>query len=394
MLIVGFPMWWLKCLIFTGGIASIADIWRAEARPYMHALQCMISIGGIIAPFIIEPFLSRRPNQVDIKTSSNISSETPRSHTNISKLSDVSISYSEDFRVSIEQEHNSTAVPKCNVSTTNSFESILAEAAFNGETHIQYAFIIFAVTGVLASISVLVFVILDCRNRNNSVKMSGKIENETLNRTKYMFSDQMKIILLGITSIQSYLSAALGLKVYALLPSFFVIQFEWTTSEASVATSGFWIGKAVARFAGIFLSSRMKQSLMIPLFSITYIVSAIALTVAAIYSLNTLAWVVTATMGVGLSVLRSCLFTMTEEKITHVSGKVASLYLVFFVLGGVLDPLYTGYLMDDNSAMWFTYLLVLESSLFFVLFIIVKLLLKFGQKQQIGLEIEIKPMNK
>ena len=377
----------------SGGIASIADIWRAEARPYMHALQCMISIGGIITPFIIEPFLARVTNQVYTNTSSNISMEEIRIDLNIS--SGATFPYSEEFDFLVIPKRNSTIKPECNSNTSDCFNTISAEATLKGETQIQYAFIILAVTGVVASISVFVFVMLDCRIRNNqtTLKIPDKKGSEILNRTEYTFSHKMKILLLGITAIQSYLSAALGLKVYALLPSFFVIQFGWTTSEASVATSGFWIGKAVARFAGIFLSSKIKQSLMIPLFSIIYILSAVSLTVAAIYRVNTLAWVVTATMGVGLSVLRSCLFTMTEEKITHVSGKVASLYLVFFLLGGVLDPLYTGYLMDDNSTMWFTYLLVFESSLFLVLFVVVKLLLKFGNKQEIGLEIEIKPIN-
>ena len=331
----------------------------------------MLSIGGIITPFIIEPFLARGKNQVYINTSYNTSLDETRIDLNIS---------SEDFGL-LAAQGNSTTRPEWNSNTS--------------ETQIQYAFIIFAVTGVVASISVFVFLLLDCKIRNNqsSVKISDKKGKEILNRTKYIFSDKMKILLLGIIAIQSYLSAALGLKVYALLPSFFVIQFEWTTSEAAVATSGFWIGKAAAKFACIFLSSRMKQSLMIPLFSITYILSAVSLTVAAIYKVNTLAWVVTTTMGVGVSILRTCLFTMTEEKITHVSGKVASLYLVLFVLGGILDPLYTGYLMDDISAMWFTYLLVFESSLFLVLFVVVKLLLKFGHKQGIGLEAEIKPVN-
>ena len=63
---------------------------------------------------------------------------------------------------------------------------------------------------------------------------------------------------------------------------------------------------------------------------------------------------------------------------------------MFFVLGGILDPLYTGYLMDNNSAMWFTHLLFIESSLFLALFVVIKLLLKFGDQQKIGLEMEIK----
>ena len=42
----------------SGGIASIADLWKTEAQPYMHALQFMISLGGIVTPFIIQPFLA------------------------------------------------------------------------------------------------------------------------------------------------------------------------------------------------------------------------------------------------------------------------------------------------------------------------------------------------
>ena len=62
-------------------------------------------------------------------------------------------------------------------------------------------------------------------------------------------------------------------------------------------------------------------------------------------------------------------------------------------LGGMIDPLYTGYLMDDVSPMWFGYLLILESSLFLFLFIIVTVLLwKFGKRQETGIEIEIEPM--
>ena len=326
----------------------------------MHALQGMISIGGIITPFIIEPFLARKtPNLGGLQNTNPNGSLTESQYksTHVLGSGNSNISHvfsspdSEDLSSFVILKGNSTARPECNGNTSECFEMISAEETINGETQIQYAFIIFGVTGVVASISVLGFLILDCRNKQSPERTSVIKGTEIINRTEYEFSYKIKLILLVITAIQSYLSAALGLKVYALLPSFFVIQFAWSTSEAAVATSGFWIGKAVSRFAGIFLSTKMKQSQMIPLFSMIYILSSISLTVAAIYRVNTLAWVVTATMGVGLSILRSCLFTMTEEKITHVTGKIASLYLVFFVLGGILDPLYTGYLMDDVSPM-------------------------------------------
>ena len=208
-------------------------------------------------------------------------------------------------------------------------------------------------------------------------------------------TDNMQYILIAVIAIQSYLSAAIELKVYAFFPSFFVTQFNWTSSTIYVAASGFWIGKAIARLAGVFLSTKIKQSILVPCFTLIYIASSIYLMVAANSHINVLAWIVTATMGIGLSLLRSSLFNITEEKITHVSGKIASLYLVFFVLGGMIDPLYTGYLVDDVSPKWFVYLLILESSLFLFLFIIVTALLwKFGKRRETGIEIEIEPMRK
>lgn len=384
-----------------GGIASVAELWQADARPYMHALQCVISVGGIVTPFIIQPFLAPRTQMLTTEESSHTSSDKVPSTSNFSNYS---TSLDILFRNTSFKNVTLSSLPAEIFYHANSSDCLntskcrikdMFTMTVQGQTRIQYAFIIFAVTGVAASFSLFVFVLSDCRNKDKVTKRATRKEVTGINRTRYSLDTNIKYTLLGIIAVQSYLTAALGLKVFALLPSFFVIEFMWSTSQASVGVSAFWIGKAVFRFLGIFLSLKMKQSVLIPLFSVIYIISAVCLTVAAIYHINPLAWVFTVAMGVGFSVLRSALFSMTEEKIAHVSGKIASLYLVFFVLGGMLDPLYTGYLMDDVSPMWFTYVLVIESGLFLLLFALAKVLLfKYGKKQEIGMEIkiEIEPM--
>ena len=363
----------------------------------MHALQFTISLGGIVTPFIIEPFLAQ-PNILPANTSNHRAGSTNNSRYIF--LNDNLTSVKSNEEELFQNNRKSSFQSEVDVLTyTSPYSNETMD--FNGsskitnleETRIQYAFIIFAVVGVTSSIALLVFVVTDYRTKKIKHKVNGKEGTANLNRTQLSLPSYIKYILLAIIAMQSYLSAALGLKVYAFLPTFFVIQFKWTTSKASVATSGFWIGKAVSRLAGVFLSTKIKQSVLIPCFTIIYIASAICLTASAINQINALAWVVTVTMGIGLSILRSSLFTITEEKITHVSGKVASLYLVLFVLGGMIDPIYTGYLMNDISPMWFTYLLVIESILFLVLFVIVKVLLwYFGNKLETGIEIEIEPM--
>ena len=143
------------------------------------------------------------------------------------------------------------------------------------ETKIHYAFIIFAIVGIAASVAVFVFVATDYRNKQNKHKDNHTDHHTDFNRRKISVTDNMKYILIAIIAIQSYLSAALGLKMYAFLPSFFVIQFSWTSSTASVATSGFWIGKAIARSAGVILSTKIKQSILVPCFTLIYIASSI-----------------------------------------------------------------------------------------------------------------------
>ena len=383
----------------SGGIASIADLWKTEAQPYMHALHFMILLGGIVTPFIIQPFLAVSYPSVTNVTQRQVTDD--RYTTNpvwVENSTYLKSSMKEAFKIDEIDPMASNGEDFTNVSDFDNHAWELnnsSEMRAFGETKIHYAFIIFAIVGIAASVAVFVFVAKDFRNKQNKHKDNHKDHHTDFNRRKISVTDNMKYILIAIIAIQSYLSAALGLKVYAFLPSFFVIQFSWAYSTAFVATSGFWIGKAIARLADVFLSTKIKQSILEPCFTLIYIVLSISLMVAANSHINVLAWIVTVTMGICLSILRSSLFNITEEKITHVSGKIASLYLVFFVLEGMIDPLYTGYLMDDVSPMWFVYLLILESSLFLFLFIIVTVLLwKFGKRQETGIEIEIEPMKK
>ena len=108
-----------------------------------------------------------------------------------------------------------------------------------GETKIHYAFITFAIVGIPASVAVFVFVATDFKNKQNKHKDNHKDHHTDFNRRKISVTDNMKYILIANIAIQSNLSAALGLKGYAFRPSFFVIQFSWTSSTAFVATSGF-----------------------------------------------------------------------------------------------------------------------------------------------------------
>ena len=363
----------------------------------------MLSVGGIVTPFIIAPFLANRIkkhttsvndlaimlNKTTVSSNASQINDTNMTHINISDV--FSICFDKGKETNISYSFDTVF---CDNITEVQGGKRVEEGTLIGKTNIQYAFIILAVIGVTASGTVLAFLIADFKARNRNRKTAASNEIKNTGYRKYSISERLKYILLIIVAIQCYLIAAMSSKVYALLPSFFILQFTWTTPMASVAMSVFWIGKAAARLAGIFLSAQFKQSVLIPCFSLTYIISSAGLIISGLYQISELAWISTASLGIGLSILFPSLFAITEENISHVSGRIASFYLVFFVVGGVFDPLYTGYLMDKGSPMWFTYLIFAQSIIFLILFITVKLLLRaYGEWKTAEAEIEIEPMS-
>ena len=404
----------------SAGIAAVTELWHAEARPYIHSLQVMLSTGGILTPLVIEPFLAPRMKRSESNDGQSLSFTSDRHNdsvvlriddlnkTDSAKIVNYSIYPHTNYlhRNATYMLENVIPPTGTNVSFSNENSlgtngTLLQSSGYEstiaiGRTRIHYAFIIFAAIGISAAICLLTFIVSDCIG--NNFKKSEKptfanTEKKHSNRLKYMLPKKMKMILLGILTVQFYLVAAMCFKCYAFMPTFFILQFDWSVTLASLAMSLFWIGRTIVGIIGIYLVTRFKQSLLVAGFSSIYFASSVSLTISSISHINELAWVSTALLGVGFSILFPSLFALTEENITHVTGRLGSVFMGSFVTGGMLDPLYTGYLMDRVSPMWFAYLLVLQSFAFLFLFIVVKVVIwRYGQRQNTGMEIEIEPM--
>ena len=380
----------------------------------------MLSTGGILTPLVIEPFLAPRMKRSEIDDGQSLSFSSDRHNdsvllriddlnkTDSAKIMNYSIVPHTNYlhRNATYMLENVIPPTGTNVSFSNENSlgtngTLLQSSGYEstiaiGRTRIHYAFIIFAAIGISAAICLLTFIVSDCigNNLKKSEKSSfSNIEKKHSNRLKYMLPKKMKMILLGILTVQFYLVAAMCFKCYAFMPTFFILQFDWSVTLASLAMSLFWIGRTIVGIIGIYLVTHFKQSLLVAGFSSIYFASSVSLTISSISHINELAWVSTALLGIGFSILFPSLFALTEENITHVTGRLGSVFMGSFVTGGMLDPLYTGYLMDRASPMWFAYLLVLQSFAFLFLFIVVKVVIwRYGQRQNTGMEIEIEPM--
>ena len=404
--------------LFSAGIAAVTYLWHAEARPFIHSLQVMLSTGGILTPLVIEPFLAPRMKRSEMGYNQSLLFSSDNYNDSFLQLGDDLNTIENDRMVNYSSKlhtyylhRNATYnrdIPLVRTNNSSFIENTLEangtllpsrdyeSTIVVGRTRIQYAFIIFAAIGILAAVCLLTFIVSDCMS--NDLKKVEKTslsnaEKKHSKRLKYALPKKIKLILLGILTVQFYLVAAMCFKCYAFMPTFFILQFDWSVTLASLAMSLFWIGRTIMGIVGIYLVTRFKQSLLVAGFSSIYLVSSLCLSVSSMFHLNELAWVSTTLLGVGLAILFPSLFVLTEEHITHVTGRLGSVFMCSFVTGGMLDPLYTGYLMDRVSSMWFVYLLVLQSFAFILMFVVVKVVIwKYGQRQKTGMEIEIEPM--
>lgn len=75
-----------------------------------------------------------------------------------------------------------------------------------------------------------------------------------------------------------------------------------------------------------------------------------------------------------MSVMWPAFFTWTEERVTSVTGHIASLFLVAGSVGAMLNPLAIGYTMDNLTNLGFVYWTLGEAVFLVFLFIAVSCL--------------------
>ncbi|KAL4228766.1 hypothetical protein ACF0H5_011808 [Mactra antiquata] len=341
----------------TGGNADLVSLWDEEGRPYMQALHFCFGFGGIIAPLVVEPFLAKKEcvllvnntgiNQAFLDSEDNVSMTT---------INDSMTTMGLDW-TNIDSGQNSA-----NISCIDQY----------GETNIHYAYLIsFFVIG--SSMIGFIYMYLESKCKKKIRHMAADKSN---NPRPDKLSYQLKAIFLVLLFIIMMTYCAVEDTFSGFLATFCIGHLKWDKGTASFATSVHWSAFSVGRFSGIFLIKCFKPVQLMFAYLIMLMCGLTGLLIVSVIYSPALVWIFIGFSGFSMSIVFPCLFTWTEESILKVSGKISAMFLIAASGGLMLNPLFLGYVMDNIAPIYFIHIILSESILCFLIFLLLLILVR------------------
>ncbi|XP_061179927.1 sodium-dependent glucose transporter 1A-like [Saccostrea echinata] len=320
----------------TTGNALLISLWRADGKSFMQSIHFAFAIGGAISPFVTAPFLAPDENtQNNTIPSRDIIGIASRNTT--SDLSNVT-----------QWEFSRT------------------------ESRLYIPFSIAAFLAVTATVPLFVLACTSTRptdkKMENSEDEDGEVDKE---RNVEKLSTGMKVLMLIIMMLLMGLYCAMEDGFNNFLATFCVSQLKWTKYIASVVTAVFWVSFTAGRFLGIFVARSFKPVRMIFILSVFLLVGFLGFFLTAHFKFYEGIWISTGLIGFSMSIIFPSIFSWTEDSILPVTGFIASLFLIASSTGSMINPIILGFLMDNSTPMWFTYIMLGESVIMLMVFFLV-----------------------
>lgn len=343
--------------------SDMVVVWRDRAHSYMQAIHGLFSVGAIVSPFAAESFLAKKI----------FLPSTSHSPSHAHSLAETEVP---DFR-------NFSSNYAYNPNVTHMIQQV-GEASYTyGETRIFVPYFISTAISFLAA-SLYIFVTVAYGNvYNRSIKVRTDIERA--NTKVYFLNKKMKIVftIFLATTLTLYVMAERGFTNF--LMTFLISQMNWSKTEGANASATFWITFALGRLTGIGIVRVLKLSYVILGFFLFLTVGGVMLCVSVVYNMKVLVWVSIAVIGYGMSTTFASIFSWLSENVRRLTGKIASILFIFLSIGGMLFPIFVGYLMDHVTQMWFVYTQVINYFMMVVLFVFILIfyhILKKARKQR------------
>ena len=400
-------------MFFPGGNADVVSIWKAECSPFMLAIHFAYSAGGIISPFVTEPFLAKNQHKADLNDSwsdagkrsqvvsfdgatnlpvidyrtrasfqSVIAVVTEATHLarhTIVEKYDSSIDARYELQLSktdwttvtrtLNEAQNS---PIENTTFSHNNENVTAIQKY-GETNIHFSFMIAGVMTMLAAIPFLVLFLSSYGVRVKTVKSTNSDIGKGKSKAYEDLSPKLKVACLSLLSFILFLYSAIEDNFFGLLMTFSISHLGWSKAYGSVATSLDWMSFAAGRLVGIFLVRHFETNTILTSHLVGLVISFTGFLISSLTLKTFLIWAFVPLAGFSQSVILPAIFTWTEEKLLPVTGKISGLYLVTGSAGSMVTPLLFGYLMEEYTSVWYVYLLLLMSTVSCVCFFVVRI---------------------
>ncbi|XP_071086107.1 sodium-dependent glucose transporter 1A-like [Haliotis cracherodii] len=328
----------------TGGNADLLRLWGKDSRVFMQILHFCFALGGLIAPLVTEPFLAPK-------------SAKPRITTDLANESHI-----------LEYGYNSTNAYVQDLlglnGTSNNMTTASTEDVLKSE--ILFAFIITAVLFLSAAVPFFVEFFLRRVDKNRKPEDDQEDDRQRIPLPVY-------VITVALIGAFFFCYCALEETFISFLAVFTVEGMGWTKPDGALVTSVFWGSFAAFRFLGIFFIKMLTPSSMIILCLVILSASLGAFLICSLFAVNIGIWISSVGIGLATSIVFPTTFTWVEEHVIKVTGKVTSVIMICAASAGMATPLLLGYLMEEVTYMWFSYLLFLQSVILLIIHIVQRL---------------------
>ncbi|XP_064614236.1 sodium-dependent glucose transporter 1A-like [Liolophura sinensis] len=323
-----------------GGNAIMVRIWGKDVGPYMQAVHFAFGLGGIISPFVAAPFLLSRPEDP-----SNVTDTSSTPHENLTDgftLSSIPTPYVDN---SGDNGFNSSF----NLTNSTGF----SDAVQQTQVHIPYIII-----GLLAVLSSIPFIEMFRSKRAEKRRQSLNQGNEEKEKEirHIPLTTCLKATFLVLMGFFYITYACVEDTFAGFIMTFVVVHLRWSKTKGTRITSVFWISFSVGRLFAIVISKYLTPWKMLAVDFVLLIVSFLAL-LLGVESSEAFSWVCTVAVAIAMASIFPSGMTWMDKSIMKISGKVASFLLVCASIGSMANPLLVGYLFENDTPMWFIYLL-------------------------------------
>lgn len=316
----------------------------------MQFMHFSFAFGGVLAPLITEPFLTSNPETDDATNRSEATAQN----------------------ITLAGNTSSQVLPLT--------------------TQVHYAYLI---CGVIIFLTSLPLIHQWFGERSEKRRQATGEEEKTV---KQPLPTHLFIFVLLVLCIMYFLYCAVEDTFASFLTTFVVKQLFWSKSTGALITSVYWASFASGRFLSIFIIHIIPVIQLLFIYSLTLIVATIGFFLSAHHNVTEGVWVCSVAAGLAMSSFFPTGLLWMERDLLRVTGRVASAILVASSLGSMVDPIILGHLMQEQTPMWFSYILMIEAILcFFAFFVVFSLshlyLRKRGISEQQVHEIVIPVLN-
>ncbi|KAK7108820.1 hypothetical protein V1264_016485 [Littorina saxatilis] len=394
--------------------------WGLQGEAVMQAVHFAFAVGGVVAPFITQPFLAPRNISTDLYSNQ---SHLHLNHTDVLPL-DLDLMNADDLQLYFDLRNADNLQLHFDLRNTDDLQLHYGlqkdldlhqnETVQTSPRHtrIYFAYVISSSVCFLTAIPLIAEYVRDyyrtqkrtkkyqkdTRNDNTkyaSIASSSKEEGRNYTKGGSVEKDkrgsggdpsegeekrratttggldlpQVPHAVVVVWMCLFYLVfVAVEMTVPYYLATYAVLEMGWTKAQGALLTSVFWISFASFRFVSIFLVKVVKAVQLLVICLALMVPALLGLVLASLWQQDWGVWLSNAVGGAAMSAVFASALSWMNAELIHVTGRVTSYVILASNIGPMVNPMILGHLIEHQGPIWITYVLLGEAILSFFIF--------------------------